>query len=198
MKSFSVVLLLMASLAFVMTGCSDNSNSLVTPSDQSVASSVTTQASLAKGAVVRSVTGSGNIWIEGKMGVFTLNARLYADETVDGMFNLVNTAFNPKAHAHGRIVAVTFYENYSFMDGPSGPTALVWCQLDKVGLDHDMGYMATFVVDNGQVDGGAVQDWVGPTSDIYPNVKADLTPQDIATQYPFFFVPIDVGNVVIH
>ena len=197
MKPIPLALLLVASMAFVMLGCSENSSSLVTPSDQPVGSSVTSQASLAKGAVVRSVTGSGNIWIADKMCPFALNARLYADGTAAGMFNLAIPAFNPKAHSRGRIVAVTFYENYSFTNGLSGPTALVWCQLDKIGYDRDAGYWATFVVDNGQVNGGPVQDWAGPTSDIYPNV-IDLTPQQVADQYPFFFVPIDAGNIVIH
>ena len=196
MKAPSLVLLLLPSMASVLLGCSDEKASLLSP-DGAVASPVSSQTSLAKGAVVHSVTGSGNIWIEGKMGVFTVNARLYADESVDGMFNLVNTAFNPKSHYHGRIVAVTFYENYSFSNGLSGPTALVWCQVDKAGLDHDLGYWASFFVDNGRLNGGAVHDWAGPTSDIYPNV-IELTPQQVADQYPFFFVPIEAGNIAIH
>jgi hypothetical protein len=196
MKTLSLVSLLLPGMMFVLLGCSDASTPLVSHSD-AVASSGTAQASLGKGAVVRSVTASGNIWIEGKMGVLTINARLYADGTVDGIFNLVNTAFNPKAQWLGRIVALTFYENYTFSNDLSGRTVLIWCRLDKGGLDHDLGYWATFVVDNGQVNGGAAQDWVGPTSDIYPNV-INLTPQQVADQYPFFFVPVDVGSVVIH
>jgi hypothetical protein len=57
MKARSLALLLMASLAFVLLGCSDNSNSVVTPSDQTINASSSPR-SLAKGGVTISVTGS--------------------------------------------------------------------------------------------------------------------------------------------
>jgi hypothetical protein len=62
MKILSLALMLMASMAFVMLGCSDNSNSVVTPTDLAI-SSVSLPASLAKGGVLHSVTGSAHVTI---------------------------------------------------------------------------------------------------------------------------------------
>jgi hypothetical protein len=62
MKILSCALLLMASLAFVLLGCLDNSSPIVVPTDQAV-STATSSSSLAKGGVLHSVTGSGRISI---------------------------------------------------------------------------------------------------------------------------------------
>jgi hypothetical protein len=86
MKIFSCTLLLIAILAFVLLGCSD-SNSPVTPSEQALSTATSTTA-LAKGGVLASASGSGQMYIDenGKpaekgdmMRVFTFNAREYAD-----------------------------------------------------------------------------------------------------------------------
>jgi hypothetical protein len=58
MKTVSVALLLVAGLAFVLVGCSDNSNPAAYSNGQSVAPS-TAPASLAKGDILHQVTGSG-------------------------------------------------------------------------------------------------------------------------------------------
>lgn len=59
MKIQSLVLLLMASLAFVLLGCSDNSAPIVAPTDEALSTS-SSPAALAKGCVVvGSVVGDG-------------------------------------------------------------------------------------------------------------------------------------------
>jgi hypothetical protein len=59
MKTQSIALWLMVSLAFVLVGCSDNSNSVVTPNDQAITSPGSGSA-LAKRGVLHSVTGAGH------------------------------------------------------------------------------------------------------------------------------------------
>lgn len=191
MKTLSLVLLLAAGTAFVLMGCSDNGTPLVSPNGE-VASSVTSQASLAKGAVLHSVTGSGNIWLGGKMGVLTITGHLYADQSVSGVLDLVSTAWMPGAKMHGKVVALTFYENYSFSNGVAGPTALFWW-VESTLEGYEGKYFASFVVDNGQ----GKNDWVGGNVGPYDAVTS-LTPQDIADAWPEYFVPLDVGNVTIH
>ncbi|MBP1648394.1 MAG: hypothetical protein H6Q30_1839 [Bacteroidetes bacterium] len=63
MKILSVALVLMASLAFVLLGCSDNSSPVVSPTDQ-VLSSPTSSTGLAKAGVevIHSLRGSANAY----------------------------------------------------------------------------------------------------------------------------------------
>jgi hypothetical protein len=61
MKIFSVALLLMATLAVVLLGCSDNSAPIASANEQ-VAPTTTSPGNLAKGGVVHSVTGSANTY----------------------------------------------------------------------------------------------------------------------------------------
>lgn len=89
MKIPSLVLLLMASLAFVLLGCTDNSDPLVTPSEQTIAAS-SSGASLAKGKpTVHSATGACNDFFEGAMQNWAFNAKQYADGTFDGVVQIV-------------------------------------------------------------------------------------------------------------
>jgi hypothetical protein len=194
MKVLSLALLLMAGMAFVMLGCSDTATPLVSPND-AVASSVTSQASLAKEAAIHSVAGNGNIWIEGKMGVLTINAHQYEGGSVKGRLNLVNTAFNPHSHYAGDVVALAVYENYTFSTGVSGRTA-VFCWREETNEETKGKYVVGFVVDIGEGNKATGPDWVGPTSGPYDNITL-LDPQVIADPYPEFFVPLAVGNVQV-
>ena len=64
MKTLSLALLLMASMAFVLLGCSDNSSPLVSPTDPVLQAQTANQSlGLSKGEVVHSATGSGHISI---------------------------------------------------------------------------------------------------------------------------------------
>ncbi len=89
MKTVSLALLLMASLAFVMLGCSDNSNSLVTPTEQSIASSSSPVAlGKAEAGVLNTVTGSAH-WrsipaIEDLNMTYTFTAIRHDDGGISG------------------------------------------------------------------------------------------------------------------
>jgi hypothetical protein len=101
MKTFSLALLLVASLAFVLLGCSDNSGLPVTPSEQTIAAS-SSPASLAKGKpAVCSANGSCNdATFEGAMQNWTFNARRYADGSCDGVVECVVHAEGVKVHGN--------------------------------------------------------------------------------------------------
>lgn len=86
MKAFLFAVLLMATMGFVLLGCSDNSTPLVSPND-AVVSSATTAPSLAKGcAGVGSATGGGEFKAPG--GAVT-------------MFSSVKFAFTAWKHKGG-------------------------------------------------------------------------------------------------
>jgi hypothetical protein len=89
MKTLSFVLLLIASMAFMLMGCSDNSNLPVAPSNQAITAS-NLPSSLAKGnPIINSANGACNSFFEGKMQSWGFNAKLYADGTCDGVVQII-------------------------------------------------------------------------------------------------------------
>jgi hypothetical protein len=91
MKALSLALLLMTSMAFVLLGCSDNSDALISPND-AVVSSATTPPSLAKGgAVVGSATGGGAFITPG------------GDVTMFSSVKFAFTALKHKGDASGQV-----------------------------------------------------------------------------------------------
>ena len=89
MKTLSVGLLLVASMAFVLMGCSDKSNLPVAPSDPAIMASKL-PSSLSKGQpIVHSATGACNSFFEGKVQSWGFNAKQYADGTCDGVVQIV-------------------------------------------------------------------------------------------------------------
>ena len=179
MKTLFVIMVLW--LLFIL-GCSDSLDQPVNPNSGGV---------LEKG-VIHSVTGNANYWIEGKMGVLTINARQYEDETVDGIWNVVSTAFTPKdGKMFMEIVALKFYPDFE-----DGNAVVFWGR----GLRPDWAkdyYFASFVVDNGQ-GGNAPPDMCGGIMGPFETIDLSLTPEDIIAAWPAYYVPIEVGNVVIH
>jgi len=111
MKILSCALLLMASMAFVLLGCSDNLNSPVTPTDQAN-SSASLPASLAKGGrVVHSATGAVNTFLGGKIQSWAFTAREYADETCDGEYQInVHSAPRVDGFIHGQVMSLKLYD----------------------------------------------------------------------------------------
>lgn len=87
MKTLSLVLLLAASTAFLLIGCSDNSSPVVSPTNQAI-NTPSSNMSLAKGgAVVHSATGNGHvpaIYSGVPKYSFSFTANRYADATSSG------------------------------------------------------------------------------------------------------------------
>src|SRR5512140_3388485 len=116
MKALSFVLLVVATVTFVLAGCSDNPSTAVTPGDRAI-SAPTAPASLAKkGPIVHSV--QGGFWFDdygnGKKTQNTIAAHQYADGSVDGMY-LINSA-NAMGHDkwnkwNSRVIFMKLYDN---------------------------------------------------------------------------------------
>lgn len=183
MKTLMYVLVLLTFIGLALTGCADSTEQPVAPVDKGGTTSLD--------KVARSVTGNANVWIEGKMGVLTINAHQYEDGTTDGVWNLVTTQYNPKdGKMHLEVVALIFYPDFE-----DGNAVVFWGR----GLSPDWiegYYFASFVVDNGQ--GGNPPDMCGGIVGPYESIDMDITPEEIRDTWPLFYLPIDVGNVVIH
>jgi hypothetical protein len=112
MKNLSLALLLVASMAFVLVGCSDNSAPLVSPED-AVVSSVTSQASLAKGDVLNSATGSAHYkFVSGSLQSrvrFSFSAVRHANGTCSG--EVQNNDEGPTFNFHGKVFDLKVEDN---------------------------------------------------------------------------------------
>jgi hypothetical protein len=110
----------MASLAFVLGGCADNSNSVVTPSEKA-ASSFDAPTVLAKtGPVVNSATGNGGFFFDGKVVTCMFSARRFADESCNGQFELWAHSQDPTLGNkwHGKVVFLkVWYGNTAVLGG---------------------------------------------------------------------------------
>lgn len=99
MRITSVALLLIASMGFVLLGCSDNSAPLLAPTDNALVQG--SSSGLAKSAVSASVSGSALMFLDAEgypteersdfLRVCTFNAREYADGSCAGEISAVGT-----------------------------------------------------------------------------------------------------------
>lgn len=153
MKNLCFALLLMASAAFVLLGCSDKSGPIVAPSEQTVASSATSHPNLAKGGVVvGSAQGGGhfitpNVPITGFSSVkFAFTALKYEDNTYGGQVEMDLVGFPPSLikKIHGTVKGVKFY----------GKVAMCWAEVRTeflVDMFGEATWRQIFVVtDNGE------------------------------------------------
>ncbi len=118
MKTTPLVLFLLASVLFVLAGCSDNSASPVTTGE--LAGSGSTPAlSLAKGGpVVHSATGSGSIFFGGKTATFAFTAHKYADGSCDGEYQLNSHYQDPEwGKWHGKVTSLEVYDGNTAVIG---------------------------------------------------------------------------------
>jgi len=186
MKTFCCAFLLMASMAFVLLGCSDNSGPVAASNEQVTAPS--NASSLAKGGpVVHSVTGSSLLRFFDKMGTLTIAAHQYEDATVDGTYNWVTTgAFHPGAPwgGHGEVKYLTFY-NSTFGN------AVVICGLEREKSSLANKYLVWFLVDNPSGPDACSEFVQSGSSDIH-----NMTPDQIYALFPYLYVS-EEGNLTI-
>jgi hypothetical protein len=185
----------MASMAFVLLGCSDNSNSLVSTNERTNASG-----SLSKSAPMHSVTGSSLVRFTDaygsvKIGTLTINAFLYQDGTADGTYNWVTfrgTGFtsDTKWGGQGKVKFLTMYPG-----SPYGNAAVI-CGLegDKSSLPNQ--YLVWFLVDNGQGGSASGPDLCSEFVVSSSSDNASLTPEQIYALYPYFYTN-EAGNIDI-
>lgn len=150
MRILPVALLLMASLALVLVGCSDSSAPLVSPTDQSV-SLPGSSATLAKAGVRHSVTGTANtynitVWSDyfqgyciipgpkekgGFYNVFTIHAIEHGDGTFSGSFISQFQGKVPRDQATGTGAKVEG-KVIQLMVDETGTMAKVVCELTRI------------------------------------------------------------------
>jgi hypothetical protein len=123
MKNLSVALLLMASMALVMVGCTDKSSTLVTPSDQTITAS-RSPASLSKGALVASASGTAQLYLDldgnptaersDVLRVYAFNAREYADGSYSGEITTLGAPYK-QWNFKGTVIQLMVQENKAKM-----------------------------------------------------------------------------------
>jgi hypothetical protein len=126
MKILPLVLLLMASMAFVLVGCSDNSAPLVAPTEQAL-STPTSSATLGKGcAVAGSVVGKGRCSVSGTGAnagfldavTFAFDATEYKNGTCRGEYEMDYLLDNRVTLViKGKIKGIKFYGNVAMFWG---------------------------------------------------------------------------------
>jgi hypothetical protein len=143
MKILSLVLLLMASLAFVLPGCTDNAAPLAGPTDQAL-SIPSAPSVLGKGVgILHSATGSANVFFEGKPFTFAFTAHEYADLSCKGEYQIYVHAQPPEwGKIHGKVMSLRVY------DYLGGKAAVIGTIETKSGFPGF--YDAFVVVDNGE------------------------------------------------
>jgi hypothetical protein len=207
MKILSVALLLMASLAFVMLGCSDKSSTLVTPSDQTITAS-SSPASLSKGVLVASASGNAQLYLDldgnptversDVLRVYTFNAREYAGGSYSGeittlgapykQWNFKGTVIQLKVQGNK---AKILFRPYKAGGLAAGAEDYIVCHL---------------VVDNGEGTNAESPDmgtvwWMFEPSELpyFMGLSPDGFLEFLAKQeFPFdYLVPNTVGNVQV-
>ncbi len=140
MKALSVVLALMAGIAFVLLGCSDNSNSVLTPEEKTIVASSSSPSLWKGGPVIHLASGYADIFYGGKSVTFAFTARKYADGSCDGEYQIYTHYQDPDwGKWHGKVTSLEVYD---------GNTAVIGGVETKSGFP---GYYDAFVVqDNGE------------------------------------------------
>jgi hypothetical protein len=223
MKTLSFALFLMASLAFVLSGCSDRSAPVVGPADQAISAS-TVSSSLAKGGILNSVTGScqsyqvvvedpilGTLIIPGQKSkesfynTITFSAIEQNDGTYSG--NFVSQFHNvPKDQATGGLAKVTGRVLHVSVQDNMGKIVFQIVDGDYTGM---WGVIVVKDLGEGGKSGsldlqsawlisdipGDLQLWKSQTPQEYINMTVEM----YQPYLPWFngWLPIDNGNVQV-
>lgn len=197
MKILPVALLLMASMAFVLLGCSDNSSSLLTPKEQPTAAG----SSLAKGGpVVHDATGSMHLYPEGesKMRTFAFTARQYKDGSCDGEYQVYRHASGAINKWHGKVVHLNVEGNKALIIGYEDHQTGAW-----LGT-----YDAFIAIDNGEGTNASpdIMSFVWYTDDEaelanWMTMSADdfvLHLMNAGNPIDEILYPVQMGNIQVH
>jgi hypothetical protein len=201
MKPISCVLLLMASLAFVLMGCSENVAPVSGPGGQSTASSSSAVPLAKGGSVIHSVSGSSLLHFNDgngteRIGTLTMAANLYEGGMAGGTYNWVtftgkNYRADTKWGGHGVVKSVTMYPASSYGN------AAVICGLERDDSSLPGKYLVWFVVDNGEGGNATAPDLCSEFVQSDSPDIATMTPEQIYALFPYFYVS-EVGNLTIH
>ncbi len=204
MRTFPFVLLLMASMAFVLVGCSDNSNSVLTPGEESIAASGSSSSLSKGGPGIHSATGNADIFYGGKSCTFAFTARKYADGSCDGEYQIYTHYQDPDwGKWHGKVTSLEVYD---------GNTAVIGGVETKSGFP---GYYDAFVVqDNGEGNKDvtdmytttvfwnesleyAQQVWAMPPNLVIEEIVKEQISMGYNVTASDIFIPIRMGNIAV-
>jgi len=209
-KPLSLALLLVASMAFVMLGCSEDSSSPADVGTQTVAASRATASLAKRGPIVASVTGNGavrlDVWLDGKQlyGTFSISARKYADGSCDGEYQIIDhvVAWKSTNWWHGKVLSLVIDGNKALVGGQ---------EMSFPGNGDNMflnWYDALVLVDNGQGSNATTPDMrsflhVEPPEN-YLHMKNEvwsMTPDNfitfLETTYGFSLFTVTNGNIQV-
>jgi hypothetical protein len=145
MKTSSLALLLVACMAFVMLGCSENPNAVVNPGEQNTGTSGHA-ISLEKGKpILHTATGASNEFYQGKMQTWAFNAKQYADGSYDGVVQIfVHSQPRDYGFLHCEVMSLKVH------DMPDGAKAAVIGMVEIEKGPFNGSYDAFVVYDYGE------------------------------------------------
>ncbi len=224
MKILSCILLLVASSAFVLMGCSDRVSAPVYPTNDISVANLPTPA-LAKEGIVHSVTGSANAYMivdpvtgwllngpkqkGGYYQVITVNAIDHGDGTFSGRVVSQFQGKWPKEQTYGfygkveaKVIRLAVERNKALV------VAEITNWIGPPGWPEEPWWMACVFIDNGEGGSAGSPDvtgavWATGTPDEQslwltqsPQNYLDWTMTFIAPYGPTF--PVDNGNIQVH
>lgn len=199
MKILSVALLLMATMAFVLVGCLDNSDPVAASPEQQVLVSNTAVAPAKEGPVVNSASGNPALFYGGKIVVSAFTAHRYSDGSGGGEYEFWAHAFDPTLGNkwHGKVLFLqVWYGNTAVIGG---------IETGQYGLPDT--YDIFVVTDNGE--GANAQPDMRAVSIYWAQTRADaervwkMNPEnvvkEIAAQWGMnesdVMIPVEKGNI---
>jgi hypothetical protein len=203
MKVLSLIMLFVASMAFVLVGCNDNSSPLLAPTEKAL-SNATTPSALAKGGpVVHSASGNCGIFFEGKNVTFAFTANKYADGSCSGEYQIYTHSQDPAwGKWHGKVVSLEIHD---------GNKAVIGGVETHSGFP---GYFDTFVViDNGEGKNATPDMWTStvywsetqsdppvwslPPDQVYNKIIEEQLSMGYVVTVGDFLIPIQHGNIQV-
>jgi len=149
MKTCSLVLLLLAGMALVLLGCSDNSGPVAGSNDPTL-STPTSPTALAKGGWVMTATGRGQHWWFGTHATLAFTAQKDADGICKGQIEVHDRAWGEGFHL--KVTHLVVVENQAYMVGygmlPELPKE--WFLDETENIPAGPGYGMVLLTDNGQ------------------------------------------------
>jgi hypothetical protein len=206
MKLLSCAFLLMASMAFVLVGCSDTATPLVSPND--AVASATPPSSLAKSAVVASASGNAQLYLDldgypttersDVLRVYTFNAREHADGSYSGEITTLGAPYK-QWDFKARVTQLK-------VQGTKAKMIIRPYKGGGLAAGIEDYYICHLVVDNGEGSKAGLPDmgtvwWSFEPSEL--QFFLDLSPDGFLgflalQQFPFdYLVPNVVGNVQV-
>ena len=196
MKKFQFILVLISFMGLILIGCSDKSQSPVSPADQNSKASLDK-----KDPVVHYIKGANLGTYDGKNAGIRITAHEYADGSFDGEYeiNAANAFKDPSGKWNGNVLNFKVYENVGEYGGNMG--VILGVEKNGIWAAEATWYDVFFVIENGH--GG--QNTTPNQNSFYANGFLDqaeaedffnLSPDDLINILLLY--PADKGNIQVY